>query len=550
MSSQSFYNLLSMQQAAMRTWLLLVLSFVYVSALKDSRKLADVPIAVNHVPNPNKVFGNYPFINGKNDHIGTEQLCKVCKRPVRERTVQSQTPVDAKTIAAFACEHHKNMHNNCFTNYILVNAKRELVGCPVCNLPLKLYTGFEQLIDDQRTEMFKYVERLRHGVLFDLVLKRWPRILEVGNVEIACTRQHYDKALQCAYIVLRKPDLEEYLSKFMENYIASYNHLREMDRGVWMPIRPFFSLKLYSHYGEEISLQKAVELTSRSAIGEIVLQNLYSIRESFLQISVQDESHSILDLPEIWAIREENMYVDGKKIDCSILRATHLLQVPMLQTKIIRESIHAISDAFVAADKIVDDYILQHWPNLANFKKLGMWHEKNPEHHSIRYLAKMAINTIFPSEEYKALLDQHEAGALEIQMRVVKFSKLSFQGLQYLKQFKMKNSIGGITAHTALMFAMHPDLAPEEREEWMDYVNKNLFSILTSLQSPASRIAQHQLSNLKLQSRGKSISAIHQKFNEVLNHEYRVVARFRRNGFNRISSQPTNSVITFPTQRW
>lgn len=465
-----------------------------------------------------------------------EDHCAVCYKAVYDRAVNNQTMKDQDTIKAFACGHFTQMHNDCLINYVLEDAN-SYHACPICGQHLNLGSDLGNVIEDRKTVLFMKDQREKHGNTFTKVLKRWPRILEVGNFYTKCTHSSHGKVLDCAYYILENPDEEELLTSFMVRYAASPESLKNFNYGLWKPLGRLYNLKVYMLYGRAITISEAIVLSARSVIGPSIKQRLIRMCSMIQSISGSDESHSILKVPEIWAIREENMYISGVNMHFSILRATQFMKVSLLNTKVLQDGIYAISQAFVRAESKVDEHIVQHWPSLVELKNLGMWHHLNPKQHTIRYLAKMVINTELSTTNYKVLLNKYEAEALATKLRVVKFDKLSFEGLQQLRNFRIKDALdGSISMYAAIHFAMLPSLPRKERAAWKVAINKNFLSILTSFRPLASRIVALKHTKAKHQSIGKAISATHDTFNEVLEIQFDCSGNYRQRRFVRDST--------------
>lgn len=467
--------------------------------------------------------------------------CQICSNLVYERTIENRTVPDHNTVEAFSCGHFPQVHNECLIRYVLASADRLSIGCPVCDYELTVNSVLAAEIEKKKTELYLS----KHASIPDDqgftildVVEKWQYIWEVGNAIIPCTESIQLSVLQCAYFVLQNPNVPQLLSKFIEEY--NQNPIRKVNkliRSARENAIHFKNAKVFSYYGRLITLRDARRLSFNSATGGAVYKALED-KQAEMDAVIQNEvSHPILNLPEIWNIKFEPLFIHGIDMGICIEEATQLMQVSLLDTKFLIDGVRAVNEAFVTAENDVDTYIQQNWPSLVELKHISMLGSTRQNHYTIRYMAKVVYSQILPSIQYRELLDQYEEGAAATLQKLNSFETLSYQGMQYLKNYQLKHAPGGaISIYMAILFTLHPSLPQMDCLFWKAAINKAFLSILLSLRPPLSRVAVTDGNSYKKQRMRKTISHMHETFNDAVALNFFPLQNYRQRRFATDSS--------------
>lgn len=430
--------------------------------------------------------------NAKHQLNHSSNDCGICLSPVMERKVL--TDADRNTIQALPCGHYKYMHNKCLQELIIAEMDKSTIRCPLCRNKIILNENLKNSIHEKRMEVFVHDrERVFNntGVSLKMVLKKWPRILDIGNIEFQCTALLQTKMLECAYHVLLNPTEEDRVSGIMEIY---ENHpedvLHDFIRDAWPGLIPFEDANVYEYYGQIISLGEAMQHSLKVVGGKQLQNTLMSSWSALEQVSKDDIANYLMQFPQLMKIPNEKMRINGVSTNLKIKSAALLMQTSLLHTNELFEHFQQISKELVFADSTVDTFIKKHWPHLASFQHIGRYIKTAQEHHTIHFLAKLVANPAIASASVREELDLLEEGAIDAESRLERSGHSSYLGMDYIANHKFRNAPGcTITIRTAVLYSRNTYLPQLEKNAWNNAINMELTSIIASYRAArASKI--------------------------------------------------------------
>lgn len=405
---------------------------------------------------------------------GTANDCSICLSPVHERTDELKTQIDTDTMGSMPCGHHTSLCNDCFITLVMSKLAHTVVPCPLCRASLTLTPRVNKRIENKLLQQFlvetEEMERL-HGVHIDDIVQRWPKILEIGNMQFLCSNELRVSLLFCAYHVIIYPDMEDAVTETMKAY-AQHPALavQAITKATWSSLYEFRHARIYDYYGTLITIGQAVTLSLNYVRSEAIEQTLMEMESELTKVYNTDVDEALLAYPELLPFQHENIEVDGVHLEFSIRRAVLLTQVSMFNTNSIKDTLVALNQGFLAAETMVDNYIAENWPHLVPFQNIGRL-TNNAEPHTIREFAKMVHN---PAMTFRRatihlnfLEDSIATSSQNFEQMVDSFS-VSVQEAQsnYLEHIPG----GRISVYTALLYSTNPVLSPEERAAWTNEI--------------------------------------------------------------------------------
>lgn len=431
--------------------------------------------------NIEQLFGAKLESNGPNEVAGLSvdsdlNLCIICRDDVHLRTAATHSIDDTATMQAFACGHFKNICNPCFINLVIAEKDMPDTFCPICRSALDLRSNIlKNQITAEILKNFNRDMKLMQdntGVSKEMILERWPRILEIGRHGVQCTNTKRKNLLMCAFHVLGNEHAVDVVTPVMEQYALHeqefFNKAFQMDGAVIA--RTFSKVRLYEDCGKLITLQEAFRKAFNMLGGFRVELRLRKIFSLFHQAS--NVAFNPIAYPGLNLYRKEKLSLQGVKMDFTVEQAFQLIDIPYLNTNAIRDQLQAISDGHAIADSIVDDYIQEKYPDLVEFKNIGQFKCKDA---TIRYFALMELHPVFKSALHHSMLKKLHREAEDVVYKFDAFIASKYSHCQNALSECMDNVPGhAITLLTALKFSCNRRIPRDELNHWKRAINEQL----------------------------------------------------------------------------
>lgn len=321
-------------------------------------------------------------------------------------------------------------------------------------------------------------------------LERWPKLREIGDLDAPCGNEEWMELITCAYYILYYSNWDDTVTPFIQYYDANPT-LAAFDL-VNQTLPELYDIRhapVYDYYGEILTIDQASVRSMNILDGETIKRNLWEVVSNLAEASLTDENEALRAYPAVVPFLREKMQFDGLNLELNIGRSLMLVQIPFLETKLIKDRLASLNQGFLEVETMVDDCIAENWPNLAPFRNIGRL-TFHAERYTIREMAKMVCNLAMELQRAKTYLNNLENSAAVSSQDIEQTFDSYSASVEEAQRYYLEHIPGGqISLYTAMHYSLLSALPLEEGIAWENEVDKAINALRKNRVS--NRAIQH-----------------------------------------------------------